>query len=125
MPVSLLAGDAACTSWITAPVASVCLYGWGLENTSLETHANAHCYEGLLVCAISLQTTVLQMSLNCYNLALSRNACGPTLCASSLLTKTCSLNIVCHYGVDNKVSLCVVVLPNVGQNYANLLSKVS
>lgn len=46
--LSLLAGDAACTSWITAPIASVCLYDWGLENTSLEIHANVHCYEGLL-----------------------------------------------------------------------------
>lgn len=81
--------------------------------------------EAFFVCAISLQMTVLQMSLNCYTLALSSNACGPTLCVSSLLTKTCSLNIVCHYGMDNNVSLYVVVLPNVGQNYANLLSKVS
>lgn len=53
--LSLLAGDGACTSWITAPIASVCLYGWGLENTSLEIHANAHCYEGLL-CLCNLFT---------------------------------------------------------------------
>lgn len=50
--VSLLAGDAAWLSWITTPIASVCLHSWGLENTSLESHADVQCREGFLTLCI-------------------------------------------------------------------------
>lgn len=58
--VPLPAGDAAWTSLNTAAAASVCLHGWDLENTSLDSIAEIHCYEGSHCISISFQMTVLK-----------------------------------------------------------------
>lgn len=123
--VSLPARDLDWTSWITTPVASACLHDWGLENTSLESHADVQCYEGFLCSCILSSNDSFSNEFEFYTFALSLNRCSHIFLVVFLLNKTWSLKTICHYRMDNNESLYFVVSPNVGKSYAILLSRFS